>query len=98
MTIPVINSMGKMSGTKDAKFVAMAKEMLGKSYPEMLTPLFSAANTLNNLQQTVTTLMSLMIDGYRLYFQNIMPVIDMIKEENPDADIAVIGLYNPCRK
>ena len=98
MTIPVINSMGKMSGTKDAKFVAMAKEMLGKSYPEMLDSLFSAANTLNNLQQTVTTLMSLMIDGYRLYFQNIMPVIDMIKEENPEADIAVIGLYNPLQK
>ena len=53
MTIPVINAMGKMYGTKDAKFVAMAKEMLGKSYPEMLDSLFSAANTLNNLQQTV---------------------------------------------
>lgn len=98
MTIPVINSMGKMSGTEDAKFVALAKEMLGQSYPEMLNTLFSTANTMNNLQQTLTTLMSLMINGYRLYFENIMPVIDTIKEENPDADIAVIGLYNPLQK
>ena len=98
MTIPVINAMGKMSGTGDAKFVALAKEMLGQSYPEMLNTLFSTANTMNNLQQTLTTLMSLMINGYRLYFENIMPVIDTIKEENPDADIAVIGLYNPLKK
>ena len=98
MTIPVINAMGKLYGTDDAKFVALAKQMLGESYPEMLNTLFSTANSLNNVQQTLTVLLSLMSSGYKLYFENIMPVVDMIKEQNPDADLAVIGLYNPMQK
>lgn len=98
MTIPVINAMEKLSGKDDAKFVALAKQMLGESYPEMLNTLFSTANTLNNVQQTLTTLLSLMINGYKLYFENIMPVVDMIKAQNLEADLAVIGLYNPLQK
>lgn len=98
MTIPVINAMAKLYATDDAQFVALTKQMLGESYPEMLDTLFSTANTLNNVQQTLTTLLSLMTSGYRLYFENIMPVIDMIKAENPDAVVEVIGLYNPMQK
>lgn len=97
-TIPVINAMSELYGTDDAEFVALARKLLGEEYPEMLDTLLSTANTVNNVQRTIRVLSSLMISGYKQYFENIMPVIDMIRAENGDAVIEVLGLYNPMQK
>lgn len=102
MTIPGMYAMWTMYGFMDGPFTKALKELYGDVDTEQMTDwmksIQSTALTLGQYGDTAEILIRLMVQGYKQYFSNIIPVIQDIQALNPDADLAVIGLYNPFQK
>ena len=99
LTFPFTYTIELLYRKDDSKLTAFMKKLMKcEDYPEMMDTFFQTANTLNNVQEMLTKMLGLMVNGYRQYFENMMPIVEHVKEMNPNAKIAVIGMYNPLAK
>lgn len=88
-----------VSTGEDSELVRFIKAICpSEEYSEQMESMFSTINSVDTLADGVQDMMRMMIEAYQNYYENIPVIVEKIHEANPDARIAVIGMYNPLAK